>query len=568
MRRWAVLLAALLLATLLLSARSSEAPKQAGGSTDQGTHQEHEAEPADVQEQHQHEAAAASEQPQAPAAALQGPQDDSVRCRLSGICEGQHVACSGGADGANGNEGVGPPDPLACLTSAADRAAAVQQAARHAWDGYRACAWGEDELQPLSCTGVHWLNLSLTMVDSLDTLHLLGMRQEFEEAAGWVVDQLDVGAPAAVNLFETTIRILGGLLSAQALSAASHPALSRRLAEKAAELGARLLPAFSSPSGVPFSDVNLRTGEASMPAWGHISSLSEIASVSLEFTYLARITGHAAFERAPLAVHEQLKGHVAVGGGLLGQYFNPMTGKATHKHGATITLGARSDSYYEYLLKQWLLTGKSEDWLRNRYIQAMQSVRSRLLKRTAAAGRPGLWYLAEQAKGGGLSGKMDHLVCFLPGLLALGDYHGLSTQQGGLPGGSQDDASSGGSEGAAGAEPGAAQQRQRRQAQGGRGTNMPDLQLAAELALTCYELYRRTPAGLAPEIAHFANNSDLQDFPNRHVHDVGHGDFSIKPKDAHNLLRPESIESFYLLWKVTGDPQYQQWAWQDRKSVV
>lgn len=237
----AVLLAALLLATLLLSARSSEAPKQAGGSTDQGTHQEHEAEPADVQEQHQHEAAAASEQPQAPAAALQGPQDDSVRCRLSGICEGQHVACSGGADGANGNEGVGPPDPLACLTSAADRAAAVQQAARHAWDGYRcaavvgggrqaghpcfqsdasrrqqrhplaeascsalrarlccaclhvrrrlacrrrACAWGEDELQPLSCTGVHWLNLSLTMVDSLDTLHLLGMRQEFEEAAG------------------------------------------------------------------------------------------------------------------------------------------------------------------------------------------------------------------------------------------------------------------------------------------------------------------------------------------------------------------------------------------------
>ena len=174
---------------------------------------------------------------------------------------------------------------------------------------------------------------------------------------------------------------------------------------------------------MPFSDVNLRTGEASMPAWGHISSLSEIASVSLEFTYLARwavcvcvcmcfereggggggggrerrrralcgvvlhcvvwcgvveerkwelgcwwgeklrcaercfpaacallpapprpacrITGHAAFERAPLAVHEQLKGHVAVGGGLLGQYFNPMTGKATHKHGATITLGGQ-----------------------------------------------------------------------------------------------------------------------------------------------------------------------------------------------------------------------------------
>jgi hypothetical protein len=58
-----------------------------------------------------------------------------------------------------------------------------------------------------------------------------------------------VGAPSAVNLFETTIRVLGGLLSAQALSAASHPELSRRLAEKAAELGARMMPAFKSPSG-------------------------------------------------------------------------------------------------------------------------------------------------------------------------------------------------------------------------------------------------------------------------------------------------------------------------------
>lgn len=65
----------------------------------------------------------------------------------------------------------------------------------------------------------------------------------------WLEKHLDVGAPGSVNLFETTIRILGGLLSAQALSADSHPGLSRALGEKAAELGARLLPAFDSPSG-------------------------------------------------------------------------------------------------------------------------------------------------------------------------------------------------------------------------------------------------------------------------------------------------------------------------------
>ncbi|KAL4423330.1 hypothetical protein ABPG77_006125 [Micractinium sp. CCAP 211/92] len=512
-----------------------------------------------------------------PPALAEPPLDDSVRCRLSGICDGPLLACNCTA----GAAAEQCQDPLACITDDEGRAAAVRDAARHAWSGYRDCAWGEDELQPLSCTGVHWLNLSLTMVDSLDTLYLLGMRREFEEAAEWLSTHLDVGAPSEVNLFETTIRVLGGLLSAQALSADTHPALSRQLAEKAADLGARLMPAFNSPSGVPYSDVNLRTGEASPPSWGHVSSLSEMSSVSLEFTYLSRITGHGPFEEVPLRVHSLLEAHASSAGGLLGQYFDPQTGRAHKEHRSTITLGARSDSYYEYLLKQWLLTGKSEGWLRERYVQAMRSVRSRLLRRTAPAGRPGLWYAAEQLPSGQLSGKMDHLVCFLPGLLALGDFHNVSTQHD-VPGNTNNSSigsnapdssttSSAGSDAgqacpanlgdaaqeAAQAVPEAAAAPPADSAEG-----LPDLQLAHELALSCYELYRRTPAGLAPEIAHFANNSALEDFPNKHVHDVGHGDFSIKTNDAHNLLRPESVESFYVLWKVTGHPQYRSWAWQ------
>jgi hypothetical protein len=108
-----------------------------------------------------------------------------VRCRLSGICEGGAPDCgSAAAHAVHASEAAAVDDArLACTTGDADRAAAVLAATRHAWDGYRRCAWGEDELRPLSCTGVHWLNLSLTLVDSLDTLHLLGLRREFEEAA-------------------------------------------------------------------------------------------------------------------------------------------------------------------------------------------------------------------------------------------------------------------------------------------------------------------------------------------------------------------------------------------------
>lgn len=106
-------------------------------------------------------------------------------------------------------------------------------------------AWGQDELLPLSKTGSKWFNLGLTLVDALDTLLLLHLDAEFEEARKWVARSLNVASDEAVNLFETTIRVLGGLLAAFHLSGGDELFLFR-----AAELGIRLEPAFDSPSGV------------------------------------------------------------------------------------------------------------------------------------------------------------------------------------------------------------------------------------------------------------------------------------------------------------------------------
>eukprot|EP00887_Chlorella_sp_A99_P008081 scaffold12.g8081.t1 len=581
-------------------------------------------------------------------------EDDSVRCRLSGICEGRAVlaACarrasagasvgaSGSSDGdGSGGLAVGAPDAepaqpgpaldraaaataadannasaaadpraardalLACVTDAAQRA-------EHHPARRRDCAWGEDELAPLSCEGrAGWMNLSLTMVDSLSTLELLGLEEEFDEAADHLATHLDVSAPGPVNLFEATIRILGGLLSAHHLSAARRPRAAAALAAKAAELGARMLPAYASPT--------------------------EISTLSLEWTYLARLTNHSAFEDAPLAVHDRLSAWVEHTGGLLPLYFSPepregeqqgqqrqqeqqqttqsdqqpggsSSGRAPQRRGrrqpppapkqpprstGTITLGARADSYYEYLLKQWLLTGKTEAWLLARYVQAMRAVRARLVRRAGGAGR--LWYVGEEVGSGSASPKMDHLVCFLPGLLALGDLHGVSSSNNsssssGGGGGSSSSSSRGRSASASSApspHPGGKEAGE----QDGDARTMPDLALAHHLARTCAELYRQTPAGLAPEIAHFSSDSGPE-FPKHHSQDVGRGEFAVKPADAHSLLRPgarargalgatgaffaaaEAVESFYLLWKATGDPQarahlysspipYREWAW-------
>ena len=95
---------------------------------------------------------------------------------------------------------------------------AVVEAFKHAWGAYREHAWGMDELKPVSKSGHDWLGMGLTLVDSLDTMWLMGLREEFDEAREWVANKTEITKNRSVNLFETTIRILGGLLSAFHLS--------------------------------------------------------------------------------------------------------------------------------------------------------------------------------------------------------------------------------------------------------------------------------------------------------------------------------------------------------------
>ena len=90
---------------------------------------------------------------------------------------------------------------------------AIVHAFKHAWSAYRKYAWGKDELKPVSQDSNEWFNLGLTLIDSLDTMWLMGLSQEFNEATEWVAKEMVITQDKDVNLFETTIRVLGGLLS-------------------------------------------------------------------------------------------------------------------------------------------------------------------------------------------------------------------------------------------------------------------------------------------------------------------------------------------------------------------
>lgn len=128
---------------------------------------------------------------------------------------GRHIAAKDG-DKPQFSPSLPRGDPLQMQHSTRQRA--VVGAFRHAWRGYRLYAWGKDELKPVSRSFHEWFSLGLTLVDSLDTMWLMGLQEEFEEARDWVAEQMVVARDRDVNLFETTIRVLGGLLSAYHLS--------------------------------------------------------------------------------------------------------------------------------------------------------------------------------------------------------------------------------------------------------------------------------------------------------------------------------------------------------------
>ncbi|XP_019863037.1 PREDICTED: endoplasmic reticulum mannosyl-oligosaccharide 1,2-alpha-mannosidase-like [Amphimedon queenslandica] len=119
---------------------------------------------------------------------------------------------------------------------------------------------------------------------------LMGLNEEFKEARDWVENEMVVAQNKDVNLFETTIRVLGGLLSAY------HLTKDHMFLEKATDLGDRLLHAFATSSHIPYSDVNLYTLKAHAPKWGPDSSVSEVTSIQLEFRDLSQLTGNKVYQ--------------------------------------------------------------------------------------------------------------------------------------------------------------------------------------------------------------------------------------------------------------------------------
>jgi hypothetical protein len=192
----------------------------------------------------------------------------------------------------------------------------------------------------------------------------------------------------------------------------------------------------------------------------------------------------------------------------------------------------------EYLIKQYLQT--SEPIYLKMWEESLAGIWKHLIIPTKHAK---LSIVAELPNGigGPLSPKMDHLVCFLPGSIALGATDGLTEAEA-------------------------------RRLPNWTAEKSQQMGLARELTKTCWGMYKVTETGIAPEIVWFrADDTSLQSRKNMHPAPLARSsnsdavwkkDYSIKPPDAHNLQRPETVESLFLMWRITKDPIYREWGWQ------
>ncbi|KAJ7597859.1 glycoside hydrolase [Mycena floridula] len=442
----------------------------------------------------------------------------------------------------------GQPGSENFVSSTADlgKRNAVVTAFKHAWRAYERDAMGSDEYHPIAHKGTNLTDaggIGYTVIDSIDTMLIMGLEDDYKRARSWVKNKLDFDKDGIFNTFETTIRVLGGLLSAYHLSSNDPLYL-----KKAVDLADRMLPVFDTPSGLPFAQINLakRKGVKNTD-FPDLVSAAEVATLQLELRYLSHLTGNEIYWEKAEHVMKLIK-NGRQPHGLASIYLSSETGKFVP---SAIRLGSRADSYYEYLLKQYIQTNRTELVYREMYDDAMNAIHEHLIHKSLIHH---MVYTAElipeRHPDGELSWrrtpKQDHLVCFFGGSLMLGaTVTGSYVDRVSIPPNKKELSISGNR----------------------------DWKSGVELVRTCMATHD-TATGLAPEIAHFRIESDnieqLRADERKTPQDwyiKGALPGSPPPYDARYILRPETVESLFIAYRLTGSPLYRDRGWEIFKAI-
>lgn len=422
------------------------------------------------------------------------------------------------------------------------RRAQVKQTFQRCWTSYKNKAWLSDEVTPLSGQSLNTFGgWAASLVDALDTLWIMDMKTEFQEAVT-ACKMIDFTSSTGeeVNMFETNIRYLGGFLGAYDLSG------NVALLDRALDVGNMLIVAFDTPNHLPISRwpwQKARQGERQEAP--DFMLVSELGSFSLEFTRLSQLTGDMRFYDAVhriTTLFDQQQSRTRLPG------MWPISANPKHSDltsGIGFTLGGMSDSVYEYFPKQYALLNGMEPVYQKLYELSMKTASEYLFFRPMTPQNDDILISGDanpsgNGKGFNTEPKGQHLGCFTGGMLGLG----------------------------------------------GRLFDISDHVITGQkLTEGCIWAYKSMSKGIMPEISHFAACEDktncvwdeqkwhkailerpqtmgldttVQEIIEHQNLPKGFTSFD----DRRYILRPEAIESVFVMWRITGDEKYREAAWE------
>ncbi|KAI7957048.1 hypothetical protein MJO28_004143 [Puccinia striiformis f. sp. tritici] len=413
-----------------------------------------------------------------------------------------------------------------------ERQAWVRRGFQHVWEGYKAKAWGHDELKPISGSFEDgFAGWGATLIDSLDTLLIMNLTREYNYARthvkavdwAWAVEmqnnwgQSAGGGHPEISLFETVIRYLGGLISAYDLSG------DELMLQRAEDLAEWLLPAFGTSSGFPMTQYRLGSNPRGKSSGRVVTA--DVGSLTLEFTRLSQLTSKDYYYDVVQKITDLLDGDQWNSPRRLGALFPEMINPDHPQFlGSKYSLGANIDSYYEYLIKQHQLLRGTKSQYSKMYTSVIESARTHLMKTydIESPGGKNVTVLGT-IEWGLFTPALDHLICFAGGMIGLGAQLLNRTQ---------------------------------------------DLDLALKHTDACAWAYESTKTGVGPDEASVVEADD-QFTPWQVVYHEGKAYREVDPKQAPGPLvtnpryigRPETIESVYYMWRITGDRQWQDRGW-------
>lgn len=446
-----------------------------------------------------------------------------------------------------------PAEDEAAKTVRLKRLATIKESFTHSWEGYKKKAWMQDEVTPLTGEAKNpFGGWAATLVDSLDSLWIMGMKDDFEHAVK-ACETIDFTTTQTrdINIFETTIRYMGGFLAAYELSEHKYPSLLR----KAVEVGELVMCAFDTPNRMPVSRWDWRAyvrGELQTAPMQVL--VAEIGSLSMELSKLSQLTGdmvyHDAAQRISDAMEDNQEKTLLPG-------MWPVVLDASkwpmRFNGGAFTLGGMSDSLYEYLPKQYLILGGALQQPRKMYENFIDVAKKHLFRRALNPANKAILFPGDAQAVKTHAGEQQvttkpraqHLTCFAGGMV------GLAAKIFDRP---------------------------------------ADMEVAKQLTEGCVWSYGATPSGIGPEIFEFipCDSNPAQDDcqwdeqrwltaskkywrPNSvDVTDKSITDLlelrripkgMVDVPDRRYILRPEAIESVFLMYRMTGDASWMDKGW-------